>query len=222
MRQHVQIKREDFSIIQHGRKSLLYSKEIPWQRKNANLFDVAMGTYDGAEVCKLVGLFLLNNLANKFDKNSVGLYRDDGLALFKNINGHQADKIRKELHQLFMENGLSLEIDCNLKTVNHLDITLDLNTGTYKPYCKHNEEILYIHAEPNHPANILKQIPTLIEIRLSNFPSNSEIFHEASKHYQNILNQSGYDYKLQYKPPNNENKNRSKSPTKTQKKHGFI
>ena len=27
--------------------------------------------------CELVGLFLLNNLANKFDKNSVGLYRDD-------------------------------------------------------------------------------------------------------------------------------------------------
>ena len=52
-----------------------------------------MGVYDGAEVCEIVGLFLLNNLANKFDKNSVHLYRDDGLALFKNINGHRADKI---------------------------------------------------------------------------------------------------------------------------------
>ena len=29
-RQHVQIKREDFSIIQHARKSLLSNKEIPW------------------------------------------------------------------------------------------------------------------------------------------------------------------------------------------------
>ena len=28
-RQHVQIKIEDFSIIQHARKSLLYNKEIP-------------------------------------------------------------------------------------------------------------------------------------------------------------------------------------------------
>ena len=27
-----------------------------------------MGAYDGAEVCELVGLFLLNSLANKFDK----------------------------------------------------------------------------------------------------------------------------------------------------------
>ena len=114
-RQHLQIKREDFSIIQHARKSLLYNKEIPWRKKNTNLFDVAMGAYNGAEVCEIVGLFLLNNLANRFDKNSVGLYRDDGLALFENINGHCADKIRKESHQLFKENGLSLEVKCNLK-----------------------------------------------------------------------------------------------------------
>ena len=89
-----------------------------------------MGAYDEAKVCEIVGLFLLNKLAHKFGKNSIGLYRDDGLALFKNINGHRADKVRKEFHQLFKENGLSLEIECNLKTVNYLDITLDLNTGT--------------------------------------------------------------------------------------------
>ena len=123
-RKHVQVKREDFSIIQQARKSLPYSKEISWQKKNIDLFDVTMGAYNGAEVCELVGLFLLNNLANKFEKISVFLYRDDRLALFKNINGHRADKIRKEFHQLFKENGLSLEIDCNLKTVNNLDITI--------------------------------------------------------------------------------------------------
>ena len=67
-RQHVQIKREDFSIIQHARKSLFYNNETPWQKKNINLFNVAMGSYDGAEVCEIVGLFLLNNFANKFDK----------------------------------------------------------------------------------------------------------------------------------------------------------
>ena len=77
---------------------------------------------------------------------------------------------------------------------------------------KFNDEILYIHAKSNHPANILKQLPISIKTRLSNLSSNSEILHEASKHYQNILNQSGYDYKLQYKPPNNGNENWSKSP----------
>ena len=87
-----------------------------------------------------------------------------------------------------------------------------LSTGTYKPYGKPNDETLYAHAKSNHPANILKQLPISIETRLSNLSSNSEIFHEASKHYQNIFNQYGYDYKLQYKPPYNENENKSKSP----------
>ena len=88
-------------------------------------------------------MFLLNNLAKKFDKNSVGLYRDDGLPLFQNINGHRTGKICKEFHQLFKEYGLSLEIECNLKTVNYLDITLDLCTGTCKPYRKPNDETFY-------------------------------------------------------------------------------
>ena len=89
-----------------------------------------MKGYNGGEVCKIVGFFLLNNLANKIDKNSVGLYRDGGLTLFNIVNGNCADKIRKEFYQLSKENGLSLETECNLKTVNYVDMTLDLNTGT--------------------------------------------------------------------------------------------
>ena len=51
--QHVQIKREDFSIFQHTRKSLLCNKKVLWQKKNTNLFDVAMGYYNVAEVVNL-------------------------------------------------------------------------------------------------------------------------------------------------------------------------
>ena len=123
MRQHVQTKRKEFNIIQHARKLLLYNKKIQWQKKNTNLFDVVIGAYDGAEVCEIAGLLLWNNLANKFDKNSVGFYRDDGLSLLKNISGHRVDKTGKELYG----NGLSLEIEWNLKTVHDLDITSYLN-----------------------------------------------------------------------------------------------
>ena len=128
-------------------------------------------------------MFLLNNLANKFDKTSVGLYRDDGLALFKNINGHLADKIPKEFHQLFKENGLSLEIESNLKTLNYLDITLGFSTDIYKPYRKPNDEILYIHAKSNHPADILKQLPISIKTRLLTFPA---ILKVSMKHLSSI------------------------------------
>jgi hypothetical protein len=45
------------------------------------MFDVTMGSYDGAEICELVGLFILSKLEAKFGKNQVGLYRDYGLAI---------------------------------------------------------------------------------------------------------------------------------------------
>ena len=73
------------AIIHHARKSLLFHGSTSWVKKNNDsMFDVTMGSFDGAEICDLVGLFLLNQLATKFGKKFgnkfVGLYRDDGLA----------------------------------------------------------------------------------------------------------------------------------------------
>ena len=42
-----------------------------------------MGSFDGAKVCELVGLYLLNILKSEFDGNNIGLYRDDGLSCFE-------------------------------------------------------------------------------------------------------------------------------------------
>ena len=41
-----------------------------------------MGSYDGAEVCELVRLYLLGKLAPLIGRKSVGIYRDDGLNFF--------------------------------------------------------------------------------------------------------------------------------------------
>ena len=81
----------DIDIIMHCRKSLLFDNETAWTKKNDNdMFDVTMGSFDGAEVCELIGLFLLNNLSEKYGKNNVGLYRDDGLILLRNASGPQS------------------------------------------------------------------------------------------------------------------------------------
>jgi hypothetical protein len=53
---------------------------------------VAMGNYDGAEICELVELFILNKLSEKFGKNNIGLYRDDGLMLLSGTGKRLADK----------------------------------------------------------------------------------------------------------------------------------
>ena len=127
----------DIDIIIHCRKSLLSHNETAWTKKNhSNMFDVTMGSFDGAEVCELIGLFLLDNLSEKYGKNNVyvGLYRDDGLVLLKNTSGPQSERTRKHLTREFKRQGLNISINANLKICNFLDVTLNLTDGSYYPY----------------------------------------------------------------------------------------
>ena len=64
------------------------------------MFDVTMGSNDGAEVCKVIGLYILNLLSEKYGKDNVGLYRDD-LILLKNVTGRLAEKAKKDMMQIF-------------------------------------------------------------------------------------------------------------------------
>ncbi len=103
------ITKDEISIIKHARKSVLFNDGKPWKKKDSNsLFDVTMGSYAGAEICELVGLFILNKLGQKFGKENIGLYRDDGLAIMKSKSARLADKTRKELHKCFEQFGLKI------------------------------------------------------------------------------------------------------------------
>ena len=72
------LSREDLQIMYHTRKSLLLSNEKPWMKRERNLFDVTMGAYNGVKVCELVGVFMLHKISEKYNKNEIGSYRDDG------------------------------------------------------------------------------------------------------------------------------------------------
>ena len=61
-----------------------------------SMFDVTMGSYDGAETCELIGTYMLSLIASKF-KDGVGLYRDDGLAVCKATRKEIEKKTRKKL-----------------------------------------------------------------------------------------------------------------------------
>ena len=55
--------------IKHCRKSLLFHNNVAWKKKTTtSCFDVPMGNYDGVEVCKLVGKFILSKLGNIIGK----------------------------------------------------------------------------------------------------------------------------------------------------------
>ena len=83
-------------IINHARKSFLFNKQQTWIKKESGLFDVTIGAYDGAELCDFVGSFLLYALSLKYNKTNKGLYKDDGLAVFRNVSGPHCEKIKKK------------------------------------------------------------------------------------------------------------------------------
>ena len=107
-----------------------------------------MGSYDGPEVCELVGAFLLNNLSHVMDKTSVGLYRDDGLDVFKNP---ATERKRKENIKTFNTYNLSITIETNIRVINFLDTTFDLTNNICKPYRKPNDNPVHISKNSNHP-----------------------------------------------------------------------
>ena len=81
-----------------------------------------MGAYDGVKVCELVGIFMLNKIRETCSKNDVGSYRDNGLAVFKNISGPDLHSLKKNFQSLFKTYELEVIIECNKKVVDYLDV----------------------------------------------------------------------------------------------------
>ena len=186
-------------IINHCRKSLLFSEDEAWKKKqNHSCFDVTMGCFDGAEICELVGLYILSILGQHFINKDIGLYRDDGLILLRNYNGQKTDRARKTIIKVFKDIGFKLDIETNLKEVNFLDVTLNLINGTYRPYKKTNDKLQYIHKLSNHPPQVLKQLPQSINDRLSNNSSNEEVFNRIKGEYESALKESEYAPELKF------------------------
>ena len=202
----IPITEQHISIIKHARSSLLFNDEKPWiKRNNQSMFDVTMGSFDGAEVCELVGLFILNELSITFGKDRVGLYRDDGLILLKGTRGRLADQTRKKLHHLFEQFDLKITAEVSHQTVNFLDITLNLADGSYKPYRKPNNQPLYINSHSNHPPPIIKQLPVSINKRISRLSSDKQAFDSSAPLYEQALHHSNYQSKLHYLNHNTRN-----------------
>lgn len=204
-RQYATIKDTERDTIMHARRSLLYHhKGTAWEKRDTNKqFDVPMGAYDGAEVCELVGLYILSEINCNLDFDSVGLYRDDGLAVVRSHSGRRADCLRKDLIRIFQSCGLSITVQTNLKSVSFLDTTLDLNTGEHQPYKKPNDDVVYIDYLSNHPPTIIKNLPPAIGKRISELSSTKDIFKKAAPTYNEALKSSGYGEAIEYNVADN-------------------
>ena len=103
-----------------------------------------MGSFDGAETCKIVGIYLLEKLSPLLGKYNFGLYKKDSFATVNSSSGPVLETIRKDIISVFKNEYLSIAIKINLIEIDFLDVTFNLLTGTYFPFRKVNNKPLYI------------------------------------------------------------------------------
>ena len=189
---HTALCSEEIDIIKHVKNSLLINNKEDWEKKSGK-FDVTMGSYDGAETCELVGIYMLNQLQQHIPTQQIGLYRDDGLVIIPDANGPKLERTRKKIIEIFKAEGLRVTAETNLRIVDFLDVTLNLDNGKYSPFHKPNNTPLYVHTQSNHPPKIIKQLPKMIERRISDISCDSDEFDKAKGRYEEALMRSGYD-----------------------------
>ena len=205
---YTNISESEKTTIMEAKRALIFPNGQPWVKKGNTDFDVTQGSYDGAEACELVGLYVLSKLNDL--KINIGLYRDDGLAV-SSSTPRQIDMQKKKIQKIFNNLGLKITIEPNQKQVNFLDITMDLQSETYKPYIKPNTTPLYVHQQSNHPPSIIRNIPLSINKRISKISCNKTEFDKAAPIFNDALKKSGYKFKLEYDPQANKRKGKPKN-----------
>ena len=102
-------------------------------------FDVTMGSFDGVELCELIGIYIESLLTNILSKDNMGIYRDDRLFILRKINKQQTDRVQKKIISIFKNIDFKTEIITNLTEVDFLDVTF-----MYRPYKKPSDKLIYI------------------------------------------------------------------------------
>ena len=97
------------------------------------------------------------------------------------------EKLKQKIIIAFAEHGLKINNCINLKTVNFLYDTFDLEKNIFKPYRNSRDRPIYVKSESNHPPKIIKNIPRGIEQRLDQNTFNEEFFSQAISDYQHDL-----------------------------------
>ena len=146
---------------------MFYGHEA-WKKKDADTpFDATMGSYDGAELCELFGIYIQSLSTNIVSKDNMGLYRDDGLFILHKINKQQTDRVRKKMISILKNIDFKIEIVTNLTEGDFLDLTFNLENNTYRPNKKPNDKLIYIDVSSSYPPQIKKQLTRIISDRLS-------------------------------------------------------
>ena len=71
-----------------------------------------------------------------------------------------------------------------------MEIFFSYRKPSNTPFC--------IHSELNHLPSIIKQLPSMINKRISNLPCNEHEFNKAKPLYESALKSSGFNYSMKF------------------------
>ena len=145
------------------------------------------------------------------------MYRDDALGILRNSSGPEIER-KSKIIQIFKSCGLNITVKTNLKTVDFLDVCLDLIINTYQPYQKPNSETVYINKDTNNPPNILKDLPKAINKQITDISCNQDIFDGGKSTYEQALSKSGFNEKSKYNNKDSKVQTRNKEKRKRRRK----
>ena len=140
----------------------------------------------------------MGSYVNLINKNEIGIYPDDELLILRGSNGQKTDKTRKNIIEIFKNIGFKIDIVTNLTDVNFLHVIFNLTNGTFRHYKKPNDKLLYIHISSNNPPQIFKQLPWVMNERLSHNSSNEAVFNSIKVEYEDALKKSCYKVNQKY------------------------
>ena len=138
--------------------------------------------------------------------------------ILRNSSGPEIERERKQIIQIFKICGLNITIRTNLKTVDFLDVRLDLINSIYQLHRKPNSETVYINKHSNHSPNILKELPKGINKQITDISCNQDIFDAAKTTYEQALRNSGFNEELKYKNKEGEEQTRNEAKRKRRRK----
>ena len=79
---------KDMKVIFHSKKSLFYHNENSCIKKDSiDELKVRVGSYDSAEVCQILVLFMFNKPGREYNIKNIALHKYNILSIFKNKNG---------------------------------------------------------------------------------------------------------------------------------------
>ena len=120
-------------------------------------------------------------------------------------------KTNRDVRLFKLQFQLSFVCQTNLKSVNLLDVTLDLTTHKYNPYNKPSNLPLYINVKPHKPPNIIKNLPENMSRCIYKLLSDKSVFDISKDLYNSEHSSSGFKYKAKFNPDLNKNISRKKN-----------